>query len=63
MSTLATTIKNAIKRFRRLERYNELNLSAETLRELDNWIRSLLYRDDLTESEKERLQDYYLQTL
>ena len=63
MSTLATTIKNAIKRFRRLERYNELNLSAETLRELDSWIRSLLYDKDLTESEKERLQDYYLQTL
>lgn len=63
MSTLATTIKNAIKRFRRLERYNELHLSAETLRELDNWIRSLLYRDDLTELEKRRLQDYYLQTL
>ena len=63
MSTLATTIKNAIRRFRRLERYNELNLSAETLRELDSWIRSLLYDKDLTESEKERLQDYYLQTL
>jgi len=63
MSDIATTIKNAIKRLRKLERYNELKLPAETLRELDSWIRSLLYSDDLTADEKRRLQDFYLQTL
>lgn len=63
MSDMATTVKNAIKRLRDLERYNELHLSAETLRELDSWIRSLLFSNELTEREKKRLQDYYLQTL
>lgn len=63
MSDIATTIRNAIKRLRKLERYNELKLPAETLRELDSWIRSLLYSDDLTADEKRRLQDFYLQTL
>ena len=63
MSDTATTIRNAIKRLRKLERYNELKLPAETLRELDSWIRSLLYSDDLTADEKRRLQDFYLQTL
>jgi len=63
MSDIATTIKNAIKRLRKLERYNELKLPEETLRELDSWIRSLLYSDDLTADEKRRLQDFYLQTL
>ena len=63
MTDTATTIINAIKQLRNLERYNRLNLSNETLKELDRWIRHWLFSDDLTDSEKKRLQDFYLQTL
>ena len=63
MSDTVQTIKNAIKRLRKLERYNKLNLTNETLKELDAWIRHWLFSDELTESEKKRLQDFYLQTL
>ncbi len=63
MSDTATTIKNAIKRLRKLERYNKLKLSNETLTELDAWIRYWLFSDELTEREKKSLQDFYIATL
>ncbi len=63
MSDTVQTIKNAIKRLRKLEKYNELELTAEAIRDLDAWIRQWLYSDELTESEKKRLQDFYIETL
>ena len=63
MSDRAQVIKNAIKRLRKLERYNDLELTAESIRDLDAWIRQWLYSDELSESEKKRLQDFYIATL
>ena len=63
MSDTVQTIKNAIKRLRKLERYNVLELSEESIRDLDAWIRHWIFSDELTESEKKRLQDFYIATL
>ena len=63
MNATVRTIKDAIRRLRKLERYNKLKLSEETIRELDAWIRHLIYSDELTAAERRRLQDFYLQTL
>lgn len=63
MNDTVRTIKDAIRRLRKLERYNKLKLSEETIRELDAWIRHLIYSDELTAAERRRLQDFYLQTL
>lgn len=63
MSDTVQTIKNAIKRLRKLERCNVLELSDESIRDLDAWIRQWLYSDELSESERQRLQDFYIATL
>lgn len=63
MSDTVQTIKNAIKRLRKLERYNVLELSEESIRDLDAWIRHWLYSDELTERERKSLQDFYIATL
>lgn len=63
MSDKVQVIRNAITRLRKLERYNKLELTAESIRDLDAWIRQWLYSDELTESERQRLQDFYIATL
>ena len=63
MRDTVRTIKNAIRRLRKLERYNVLELSEESIRDLDAWIRSWLFSDELSEREKKSLQDFYIATL
>ena len=60
----ARVIKNAIRRLRKLERGTApFKLPAETIRDLDRWIRGLLVGNDLTAAERRELQDFYISTL
>lgn len=60
-----------LERFKRMiDRLNEmkrgkLNLSPETLRDLDNFFREKIFGHDneLTPAERGAVQDYYIQTL
>ena len=54
--------KHIIDRLRELER-GKLNLSKETLRDLDSFFREqILYTDELTDSERGVVIEYYLRS-
>ena len=56
--------KRMIDRLREMQR-GKLNLSPETLRDLDEFFREIIFGHDteLTAVERDALQDYYIQTL
>lgn len=54
--------KHMIDRLREMER-GKLNLSKETLRDLDQFFREqILYTDELTDSERGEVLEHYLKT-